>query len=116
METTTETATAHDIIATEVSSWPGVQAAPGKRGEYSFRVGKREIGHLHGSHAAHFGFPKAIGASLREAGRIGPHPVAPDHTGWGARQIETDEDVQDVIAMMRQNYDRVIKAHGIPKA
>ena len=114
METTTQTTSAHDVIATEVSSWPGVQAAPGRRGEFSFKVGKREIGHLHGSRAAHFGFPKDIGAALREEGRIGPHPVAPDHTGWGARQTETDEDIEDVIALMRQNYDRVVARHGVP--
>jgi hypothetical protein len=43
---------ANEKITEEVTSWPGVEAAPGRRGELAFRVGGREIGHLHGDHAA----------------------------------------------------------------
>jgi hypothetical protein len=99
--------TASERITAEATSWPGVTTAHGSRGEFSFRVGRREIGHLHGDRVAHFGFPKAIGAQLRAEGRIGPHPVMPDNPGWGARRIQTEADVQDVIALLRLNYDRV---------
>jgi hypothetical protein len=95
-------------ITREVTSWPGVEAGPGSRGEFAFTVGGREIGHLHGDHAAHFGFPRDVGAQLREAGRVGPHPVNPYSTKMAARAIEVDDDVVDVIALMRLNYDRVV--------
>ena len=98
---------ASDQITREVTSWPGVEAGPGRRGEFAFTVGGREIGHLHGDHAAHFGFPRDVGAQLREAGRVGPHPVNPYSTKMAARAIEDDGDVSDVIALMRLNYDRV---------
>jgi hypothetical protein len=101
-------------ITEEVTSWPGVEAGPGRRGEFSFTVGKREIGHLHGDRAAHFGFPKELGAELRAQGRVGPHPVAPHKTSWAARRIEDDDDVRDVIELMRLNYDRVVARHGLP--
>jgi hypothetical protein len=94
-------------ITDEVTSWPGVEAGPGRRGEFAFRVNGKEIGHLHGDRAAHFGFPKEVGAELREQGRVGPHPVAPHKPAWAARAIETQEDVDDVIALIRLNYDRV---------
>ncbi len=100
--------TASQQITHEVTSWPGVEAGPGRRGEFAFKAGRREIGHLHGDHAAHFGFPKDVGARLRAEGRVGPHPVAPDKTAWAARRIETDDDVRDVIELMRLNYDRVM--------
>jgi Family of unknown function (DUF5519) len=103
----TEQRTASQQITDEVTSWPGVEAGPGGRGEFSFKVGRREIGHLHGDHAAHFGFPKEVGARLREEGRVGPHPVAPDKMAWASRRIETADDVRDVIELMRLNYDRV---------
>ena len=61
--------------------WPGVEAGPGTRGEFAFRVGGREIGHLHGDHAAHFGFPKHVWRELHDDGRIEPHPVFPDREG-----------------------------------
>lgn len=100
-------ATASRRITDEVTSWPGVDAGPGRRGEFAFRVGRREIGHLHGDHAAHFVFPKPVWAELREQGRIGPHPVFPGKEGPAARRIESDADVRDVIALLRLNYDRL---------
>jgi hypothetical protein len=102
-----KTQTASERITAEVTSWPGVDAGPGSRGEFGFRVGDREIGHLHGDHAAHFGFPRDVGAELREQGRVGPHPVNPHSTKMAARRIESDADVDEVIELMRLNYDRV---------
>lgn len=101
-------------IINAVTAWPGVAAGPGSRGELSFKVGRREIGHLHGDHAAHFGFPKALFAELHEAGRVTFHPVFPGRPGWAARRIDTQDDVEDVIALLRLNYERVVAAHGIP--
>jgi hypothetical protein len=102
--------TASEQITEEVTSWPGVEAGPGSRGEFGFSVGGHQIGHLHGDHAAHFGFPRDIGAELREQGRVGPHPVNPHSTKMAARRIETDDDIRDVIELMRLNYDRVAPA------
>jgi hypothetical protein len=108
------TRTASRLITDEVTSWEGVEAGPGRRGEFAFTVGRREIGHLHGDRAAHFGFPKDVGAELREQGRVGPHPVAPDKTAWASRRIENEADVLDVIELMRLNYDRVVASYGLP--
>jgi hypothetical protein len=107
--------TASEHITEEVTSWPGVESGPGRRGEFAFRVGRREIGHLHGDHAAHFSFPKQVWHDLREQGRIGPHPVFPDAAGPAARRIEDDDDVSDVIRLMRLNYDRAVAGHGPPQ-
>ena len=62
-------------------------AGAGSRGEYSFKVGAREIGHLHGDRVAHFGFPKAVWQELYDAGRIDYHSVFPGKPGFGARAI-----------------------------
>ncbi len=111
--TITETSPSR-LITDEVTSWPGVEAGPGSRGEFAFKVGRREIGHLHGDRTAHFGFPKEVWTELFEEQRIDYHPVFPGKPGFGARRIETDEDVRDVIELMRVNYDRVIARHGLP--
>jgi hypothetical protein len=102
-----EILTASGRIADEVTSWPGTAAEFGSRGELSFRLGRREIGHLHGNRAAHFGFPKPLWQQLKAEGRIDFHPVFPDRPGPGARRIETEADVEDVIALLRLNYDRM---------
>ena len=103
---------AGERIIEEVTRWPGVEAGPGRRGELSFTVGGREIGHLHGDRGAHFAFPKEVWTELFAGGRIGYHPVFPGRPGWGARSIEGDEDVREVIALLRLNYDRVVARHG----
>ena len=100
--------TPSERITTEVTTWPGVTAGPGRRGEFAFKVSGREIGHLHGDHAAHFFFPPEVWNELSEQGRITEHPVFPGRHGPAARRITTDEDVIEVIAMMRMNYDRIV--------
>jgi hypothetical protein len=102
--------TASEQITAEVTSWPGVEAGPGRRGEFAFKVGRREIGHLHGDHAAHFSFPKDVWAELFQQGRVGYHPVFPGKQGPAARRIADDADVRDVIVLMRLNYDRAVAA------
>ena len=98
--------TAGQRITAEVTSWPGVEAGPGRRGEFAFTVGRRPLGHLHGDRAAHFSFPKAVWAQLRAQGQITDHPVFPGKQGPAARRIESEADVEDVIALLRLNYDR----------
>jgi hypothetical protein len=95
-------------ITAEVTSWPGVEAGHGRRGEWAFQVGRREIGHLHGDRVAHFGFPKDVFDDLYAAGRVTHHPVFPGRRGPAARAIEDDADVADVIALLREQYDRAV--------
>lgn len=106
--------TPSEQITEEVTSWPGVTAGPGDRGELSFKLGRREIGHLHGDHALHIGFPKEVWAQLYEQRRIDYHPVFPGKPGYAARRIEDGEDVRDAIELLRLNYDRAVARHGLP--
>ncbi len=112
----TNNRTASQQITDEVTSWPGIEAGPGRRGAFAFNVGRREIGHLHGDHAAHFSFPKDVWLELREGGRIGEHPVFPGKVGPAARRIESEADVRDVIELMRLNYQRALARQGLPDA
>lgn len=111
---TTTTPTASERITAEVTSWPGVTAGTGERGEFGFRVGRREIGHLHGDRVLHIGFPKAVWHELHDAGRIDYHPVFPGKPGYASRALASDEDVEDAIALIRLNYDRAVERHGVP--
>jgi hypothetical protein len=107
--------TASEQITEAVTAWPGVAAGPGRRGEFAFTVGRRQLGHLHGDHAAHFSFPKQVWAELFEQGRIVHHPVFPGKEGPAARRIADEADVRDVIALLRLNYDRIVARHGLPE-
>ncbi len=105
--------TAGEQITDEVTSWPGVEAAPGSRGEFAFKVDGHEIGHLHGDRAAHFMFPAKVGLELKGRGRVVDHPVFPGKPGPGARHIRDDADVRDVIELLRLNYQRVVARYGL---
>lgn len=111
---TSTTASAREQITDEVTTWPGVTTAgPGERGEFSFMLGRHEIGHLHGSHVAHFAFQRQLGSELRAAGRVVAHPIT-DAPGLGARRIDGPEDVREVIALLRLNYERLLGRYGLP--
>jgi hypothetical protein len=110
-----DTRTPGQQITDAVKSWPGVQAGPGRRGEFAFTVGGREIGHLHGDRAAHFGFPREIGTKLKAEGRVTDHPVFPGKPGPASRRIEGEADVRAVIDLMRLNYDRVVDKRAMPE-
>jgi Family of unknown function (DUF5519) len=101
-------------ITDTVTAWPGVEAGYGKRGEWGFYVGGHEVGHLHGDLAAHFALGKELGASLRERGMVVDHPVFPGKNGMAARGIHSQEDVDEVIELMRINYDRIVARYGLP--
>ena len=110
----TKTQAPSEQITDEVMSWPGIEAGPGSRGEFAFKLGRREIGHLHGDRALHIGLPKEVWHELFDQGRIDYHPVFPGKPGYAARRIEDDDDVRDVIALLRLNYERAVARHGLP--
>ena len=112
----TNEASFSDQITAEVGSWPGVEVDDGELGELAFTVGPREIGHLHGDHAAHFTFPPALWRELAAHDRITHHPVFPTKTGPAARAVHDGDDVRDVIELFRMNYERVVANHGLPKS
>jgi hypothetical protein len=97
---------AHDTIQREVQSWDGVTAIPHRFGGVEFRLGKVELGHLHGDRLADLPFPKKVRNELVDSGRAGPHHVLPE-SGWVSKYIDDAGDVNEAIALFRLNYDRL---------
>ena len=99
-------------IEEEVGSWDGVSVVEHRFGGVEFRLGRREIGHLHGARWADLPFHKGIRDMLVDTGRAQPHHVLPE-TGWVSRQIRSDDDVADVIELFRLSYERAMVAQRI---
>ena len=97
--------TVADRIAREVMSWPNVTSEPHRFGGVEFRVGRRELGHLHGDRLADLPFPVAVRDRLVREGKAELHHILPE-SGWVSKRIRSDDDVADVIALFRLNYDR----------
>ena len=109
----TTTQTASERITEEVTSWPGVEAGTGSRGEFGFRVGGHEIGHLHDDARPTSPSAASSAPSSRPRGGSSTTPCSPASPGPGATAIEGAEDVDEVIALMRLNYDRVVERYGL---
>ena len=107
-----------EVIIEEVTSWPGVETGPGNFGAVQFRVGRRELGHLHGDTLADIPFTRALRDELLARGEIVRHRPLPD-SGWGSRHIRNDDDVRAVIDLLRMQYDRAVatqaRAGGTPR-
>ena len=96
-------------IVREVSTWPNVTVQPHRFGGVEFRVGRRELGHLHGSRWADLPFPLRVRDELIAAGRAEPHHVLPE-SGWITVRIRNDRDAADVVEFFRMNYERAFSA------
>jgi hypothetical protein len=104
---TTETRGLAGHIAAAVTAWPGVTARAHSVGGIEFRLGRRELGHVHGDRLADIPFPKRVRDELLKAGRVRPHHVLPG-SGWASRQIASREDADEVVELLRLNYERAV--------
>jgi hypothetical protein len=102
-------------IRSEVSAWDGVSVHPHRFGGLEFRLGARELGHLHGERWVDLPFTRRIREMLVETGRASPHHVLP-HTGWVSRQISSEEDVDEVVELFRLSYERAQVAAKVREA
>jgi hypothetical protein len=99
-------------IEREVGSWDGVTTHPHRFGGTEFRLGRRELGHLHGDRLADLPFRRVVRDMLVETGRALPHHVLPD-TGWVSKPIESDEDAAEAIELFRLSYERARVAQAV---
>ncbi len=95
----------------EILSWPGVTVAPHRYGGIEFRLGKRELGHLHGDYLADLPFPTRVREELVAAGRAMPHHILP-LSGWVSYPIRDAEAISGALALFRLAYDRATAKHG----
>lgn len=98
---------AHEMIRREVLSWPGVMEAPHRFGGGEFRLGKRELGHLHGDYLADLPFPVRVREELVRDGKAMPHHILP-RSGWVSYPIRDAAAVPGAIALFRLAYERAV--------
>ena len=98
-------------LRAEILSWPGVTAAPHRYGGIEFRLGKRELGHLHGDYLADLPFPVRVREELVAAGRAMPHHILPA-SGWVSYPIRDAAAIPGALALFRLAYDRATAGKG----
>lgn len=101
-------------IVSAVTSWEGVESGPHRYGGLEFRLGNRELGHIHGDALVDIPFPRAVRDELVEARQAEPHHIIPD-SGWVSVFLRTNEDVDRVIQLLERSF-QLAAAHRKGKA
>jgi hypothetical protein len=91
-------------VSAAVGSWDGVTTHDHRFGGVEFRLGRRELGHLHGTFAD-LPFPRRVRDELVAAGQARPHHILPD-SGWVTVPMRTASEIDVVIELFRRNYER----------
>jgi hypothetical protein len=93
-----------EAIDREVTSWNGVEGRPHRFGGREYRLGRREIGHVHGDHLVDVPLPRRERDRVVLEGRAEPHHILPE-SGWVSLFLRRDEDVARAIELLRLSYD-----------
>lgn len=95
---------ASERIQLEVGKWDGVTSSPHRFGGVEFRLGSREIGHVHGDSLADVPLPKRVRDELVASGQAEPHHVLPQ-SGWVSAYLKDPGDVDRAIWILRRSYE-----------
>jgi hypothetical protein len=95
---------AGQTINTAVSAWEGITAHAHRFGGTEYRLGDREIGHVHGDGLVDIPFPTKVRNEVVAAGAAQPHHVLPD-SGWVSFYIREPGDVERAVGLLRRSYE-----------
>ena len=91
-------------IDNAVQGWREVAARPHRFGGTEYRIGRREIGHVHGDLLVDIPFPKKVRDELVTAGRAEPHHILPE-SGWVSIFLRQPSDVDRAIELLHLSYE-----------
>jgi hypothetical protein len=93
------------VLAGDVLSWPGVTSHDHRFGGVEFRVGEREIGHVHNFGIVDIPFTVRIREALTRAGRAEQHHWLPK-SGWTTVRVK-EHGEENARALLRLSYLRI---------
>jgi hypothetical protein len=98
---------AGERIVEIVAGWPGIEVHPHRFGGKEFRLGKREIGHIHEDWLVDIPFPVKVRDEVIAAGLAEPHHILPD-SGWISCYLREEADIPTALQLYRRSYDLAI--------
>jgi hypothetical protein len=95
-------------IVDTLLTWEGIESHPHRFGGTEFRIGKREIGHIHGDSLVDIPFPKKVRDEIVAAGEASPHHILPE-SGWISFYLREKGDVQKAIDLLKRSHQIALK-------
>src|SRR5579864_5702480 len=97
-------------IVSVVSGWDEVEIGPHRYGGLEFRLGNRELGHIHGDALVDIPFPKSVRNEIVAAGEAEPHHILPN-SGWISLFLRRAEDVATAIRLLERSLQLALEHH-----
>jgi hypothetical protein len=98
------TMTNSEIIHTAMLEQPGVSAHPHRFGGTEYRLGTREIGHIHGESLVDIPFPKPVHDELISNGIVEKHHILPD-SGWISFYLRQPKDALVAVDLLKRSLE-----------
>jgi len=99
---------AQKLITQALVSWEGVSTTPHRFGGVEYRLGTRELGHIHGDSLVDIPFPTKVRDEIVSAGLAEPHHILPE-TGWISFYLREESDVLKALALLHRSYEIALK-------
>lgn len=96
----------HEIYEA-VTQWEEIAHAPHRFGGTEYRVGRREVGHVHGDSLVDIPFPLKVREELVKSGQAEPHHILPQ-SGWVSIFLRNPDDVGRAIRLLRKSYEMAL--------
>jgi predicted DNA-binding protein (MmcQ/YjbR family) len=81
-----------------------MEAHPHRFGGVEYRLGNREVGHLHGDYLLDIAFPKQVREELVSAALALPHHLLPQ-SGWVSFYLREEADVEHAVTLLARSYE-----------
>lgn len=91
-------------IGRVVLTWRGVEAHPHRFGGTEYRLGRREIGHVHGQSLVDIPLPRRVRDDLVASGQARPHHVLPE-SGWVSVPMRSMGEAELALDILRLSYE-----------
>lgn len=95
-------------IENALQTCSGVTAQLHRFGGTEYRLGRREIGHVHADHLVDIPFPKKVRDELVATGRAEPHHILPE-SGWVSIHLNQASDVERAIELLLYSFEIATK-------
>lgn len=102
---------AGERIYEAVTGWEEIEHAPHRFGGTEFRIGRREIGHVHGDNLVDIPFPLGVRDELVRSAEAEPHHILPK-SGWVSVFVRNPDDIERAISLLRKSYEIALKSHS----
>lgn len=95
---------AKEKVHLAMMEFEGVSSDIHRFGGTEYKLGKREIGHIHGNYIVDIPFPLKLRTEIIRNGEAELHHILPE-SGWVSVFLHNESDVNKAIALLRRSYE-----------